>query len=133
MPEAIKITSDNYIKFAACALSKGFALDQELTIQTIHGANAYTLRKDKQQLRVKIQILIAYWLRMNFPFVFKFTDRLLADGIETSWHIGGLEPECKKLFKTYLKSARFGRQFMIWLRILFLYLKGFIYTSRGAN
>ncbi|MEC4987389.1 MAG: glycosyltransferase, partial [Oscillatoria sp. PMC 1068.18] len=68
MPQGETVSlSDNYIKFAALSLTKGFALSKELSIQRIHNNNIFTNRQDekKQKLRAKIDILTAYWLRIN--------------------------------------------------------------------
>jgi hypothetical protein len=42
MPEIIRITSDCYLKFVALGLAEGWLVSQELTLQRIHGKNAYT-------------------------------------------------------------------------------------------
>jgi hypothetical protein len=45
MPEPIRITSDNYIKFCSLAFSPGIMLQESLTLQRIHESNAYTHQK----------------------------------------------------------------------------------------
>ena len=42
MPEEIRITADNYLKFAALLYSPVLATPEKLARQRIHGANAYT-------------------------------------------------------------------------------------------
>jgi len=101
MPEEIVITSDNYLKFAASALSKGFFLNKELVLQRIHGNNAYTLRKDKQQLKARIQIFTAYWIRCKFPELSRFANALFVSGIAIYWRTGGIELEHREVVNKY--------------------------------
>lgn len=105
MPEAIKITSDNYLKFTVLALSKGFFLNKHLSIQKIHGANAYTFKDNNQRLKAKILILTAYWMRVKFPSLSMFTNGLLIKGIGIYWRTGGIEPESKHIVNKYLSSV----------------------------
>lgn len=105
MPEAIAITSDNYLKFTSLALTKGVFLNKYLSIQKIHGANAYTLRNNNQRLRARILILTAYWMRVKFPSLSKFTNGLFIRGIGIYWHTGGVEPEYKHVVNSYLSSV----------------------------
>lgn len=123
MPEAIKITSDNYLKYTALALSKGFALVNELALQRIHGDNAYSFRSDKQQLMAGIHILTAYWMRIKFPSLFRFTNNLFATGIGIYWRAGGADAESEKLVKSYLSSVAPLEKLKINSRALYHYLK----------
>jgi glycosyltransferase involved in cell wall biosynthesis len=101
MPEEIVITSDNYLKFAASALSKGFFLNKELVLQRIHGNNAYTLRNDKQQLNARIRIITAYWIRIKFPELSSFANALFVSGIAIYWRTGGIELEHREVVNKY--------------------------------
>lgn len=123
MPEAIKITSDNYLKYTALALSKGFALGKQLALQRIHGNNAYTLRSDKQQLIARIHILTAYWMRIKFPSLSRFTNNLFASGISIYWHAGGVDAESEEVVKSYLSSVAPLKRIEINSRALYHYLK----------
>jgi glycosyltransferase involved in cell wall biosynthesis len=70
MPEEIRITSDDYLKYAAFALTPGYILLEKLAQQRIHANNAYTLRKNQKSLRGKINILTAFWLKSNLLTIF---------------------------------------------------------------
>jgi hypothetical protein len=105
MPEGIRITSDDYIKYIALGLEPGFVILENLAIQRIHGNNAYTFRNDKQKLRAKIHILTAYWMKANFPILSKFTNNILATGMNMYWRSGGIDSEDRKLVNSYLSSA----------------------------
>lgn len=105
MPEATDVSiSDTYIKFSALALSKGFALAQELAIQRIHNDNVFTLRQDRPQLIARIHVLTAYWLRKKIPSVTKFANNLFAVGLGIYWRSGGIEAEYQEVVKSYLSS-----------------------------
>jgi glycosyltransferase involved in cell wall biosynthesis len=123
MPEAITITSDNYLKFMAYALSPGFFLAKELAIQRIHGNNSYALRDDKQYLRARIRVLTAYWMRIKLPSSVRFSNKLLAAGIGGYWRTGGIEPEYKSVVKSYLGSVSVLERLEIVSRALYHRLK----------
>jgi glycosyltransferase involved in cell wall biosynthesis len=80
MPEAIRITSDNYLKLSAMALAPGYYLEDQLSLQRIHGNNAYTGRKDTA-LEAEIQIAIALGLRNQCPALRGVWNRMYADGL----------------------------------------------------
>lgn len=105
MPEVIKITSDDYIKYIALGVSPGFIILEDLALQRIHDSNAYTFRSDKQQLRAKIHALTAYWMKANFPVLSKFTNNILAVGVTLYWRSGGIDEEGQKLVKSYFSSV----------------------------
>lgn len=123
MPEAINITSDDYIKYTALGLDQGFIILENLAIQRIHDNNAYTLRNDKQKLKAKIQVLTAYWMKNNFPILSKFTNNIFALGISIYWRNGGIEAECQKLVKSYLSSANPLEIFEMYARAFYYRLK----------
>lgn len=123
MPEEIAITSDNYLKLTASALSKGFFINEELTLQRWHGDNAYTFRADKQQLKARISILTAYWTRAKLPEFTTFTNKVFAQGLGIYWRTGGVEAESKNVIKLYLANLSLIEKTKIGLRAIFYSLK----------
>ncbi len=106
MPEADRVSiGDHYLKFMSSALSKGFFLNRELAIQKVHNDNAFTLKGSRQELRARICILTAHWLRIKLPVIAKFTNKLFATGIGIYWQAGGVETEYKEVVRTYLSSV----------------------------
>ena len=81
MPTEIKITSDDYLKYAALGTSRGYMLMEKLACQRLHGNNAYTGRSEKQALQGKIILQTAYFLKRDFPIVGAFADNLYALGL----------------------------------------------------
>jgi glycosyltransferase involved in cell wall biosynthesis len=123
MPEAITITSDNYLKFAAFYLERGFFIERELASQRIHCNNAYTLRKDKPQLRASVDIIIAYWLKIKFPKLKNFTNKLFAEGVGTYWRFGGVETPYRTVANSYWKSLPLSEKIEVLVRCLYHRLK----------
>lgn len=124
MPEAKTIgLNDGYLEFTALALSKGLLLDKELTLYRVHGANAYAMRKDKQKVQARIALLTAYWMRVNFPSFYKFTNNVLATGLGMSARAGGVATECQEFVKKYLSSVSLLERIEIYARASFHYVR----------
>ena len=123
MPDVITIVSDNYPKFMAYHLTKGFFLGKELALQRVHGDNAYTLSDHKQRLGARIRVLTAYWMRVKLPLSARFTNKLLAAGIGAYWRTGGVEDEYKTVVKSYLSSTSVPEMLEIFIRALYHRLK----------
>lgn len=106
MPCSGNVTiSDNYLKYAALALSSGILLAEHLAAQRIHGQNLYTFR-DNSQLRAEINIKTGFYLRQKFPDIYRFADKRFAEGcgemlVETSWSDLLSIPEFKAYFRAY--------------------------------
>ncbi len=123
MPEDIRITSDNYIKFTTLGLSIGCFLNKELVIQRVHGDNAYTLRKDKQQFKAIILILTAYWIRIKFPKLFRLANEICVNSLVIYWNTSGLNSEATDLVNKYFSSVTLWERFKIKSKTLYRYLK----------
>jgi glycosyltransferase involved in cell wall biosynthesis len=115
MPEEIRITSDDYLKYAAFSLSSGLMLNQVLAQQNIHGENAYTFKPNNTHLKIKTLILTAYWMKQNFPISAKFSDRLLALSlaIRRKW---GHQFECQTQVDRYLSASTGWERWEIYCR-----------------
>lgn len=132
MPEAATVSiSDNYLRFVALALSKGVLLNEELAVHRIHGGNSYAFRDDKQQLRARMLVLTAYWMRARVPSAVRFTNKLLAAGISTYWRAGGAEADSTKIIKSYLSSTSVLERTGIVLRALYYRLRDDYRNLRG--
>lgn len=106
MPEATTIgLNDAYLEFTAIGLSKGIILDKKLGLYRLHGANAYVMSKEKQQVQGKILILTAYWIRDKFPDLSKFTNNVFAAGLGAFWRAGGVQSEYQEFVRGYLSSV----------------------------
>jgi uncharacterized membrane protein len=74
-------------------------------------------------MKARISIFTAYWMRINFPSLSKFTDNLLVFGVGTYWCIGGLGKEGKEFFEKYLLLTNFRERLKINLKIFYFLLK----------
>lgn len=121
MPEDIRITSDDYIKYIALGISEGFISSELLSQQLIHGNNAYTLRTDKQLLRAKIQLQTAYWMRKNFTKMAAFSNSIFVSSKEITQDINSSEinSEIRDLECRYLALTTFHERLQIKMRLLY--------------
>jgi len=87
MPESIRITSDNYLKFSSMALAPGYYLEEQLVLQRIHGNNLYT-GLDDLKIKADAQIATALGLRSNFPALRRVCNRMYADGLAMELTLG---------------------------------------------
>jgi glycosyltransferase involved in cell wall biosynthesis len=126
MPEAIRITSDDYIKYVALGTSPGFIDLRTLALQRIHDNNAYTLRPNKVKLKTKIEVLTAYCIRKNFPELLKFTNNLFALNMNNYWKYLRNDTEYQKLIENYLALTSMLEKPEIYIRALYHYLRRWI-------
>jgi glycosyltransferase involved in cell wall biosynthesis len=118
-----KTSADRCLTFTAIALSKGFFLDRELTIQRIHGNNAYTAMDGRQQYMARAIIITANWMRTKFPEFAKFTNKSFAKGLSIYWRTGGIETSAKELVQNYLSSLSILERLEISLRAFYYNIK----------
>lgn len=116
MPTDIRITSDNYIKFAVLGTSPGFFVDAALAEQRIHGANAYTMRPGASALRGEIAVLTAVHLRRRFPELRRFANGLFGRGLSRIVPQVLLDVRIRHLVVGYLRNMHWSER----LRLLAL-------------
>ena len=104
---------DNYLKFSSYTLTKGYYLNEILSVQRIHGNNAYTLNPRNKIDQAKRTILAAYWLRKRFPIIQLFTDRLMAKGLAYQRQSGWTEAQYEQIIQEYLASTPLYRRLLI--------------------
>lgn len=122
MPEIITITSDNYLKVTAVALSEGYFLDKQLSFLRLHNNNNYTARNN-HFAKAKVAILTAYCLRKNWPFLAKPANKLFSRGLGIAWKIGGVEAEATQMIKSYISTVSPLERLEINLRAFYNCLK----------
>jgi glycosyltransferase involved in cell wall biosynthesis len=129
MPEEIRITSDDYIKYAALGLTPGFILLEEVASQRLHGSNHYTQspkenpNSQKRKIVAEVLLLTAYWLRFNFPHLSSFCNKVFAIGCAIRIQTGASDKRCTSLIDDYLSASapleRLNIRFRIWFNLLF--------------
>lgn len=106
IPETLPgFCADRYLSNVANALSPGFFLDKKLTLQGIHSNNSCTLREEQQQIQATIAMVTAYCMRVNFPYLARFTNRMFARGLSHCWKAGGVETKYNEVIKNYLSMV----------------------------
>lgn len=118
MPEEIRITSDDYLKYAGFGISRGIFLLKKLALQTIHDTNAYTLRKDKEQTAAQIAVLTAYWLRRKYPVLAPFTNKIFAYGVGTLSN-QGIEVRFREIINKYTDSLKLTEIIAFYIRVIY--------------
>ncbi|MBD2319195.1 glycosyltransferase [Phormidium tenue] len=119
MNQNIRITSDDYIKYAALGISKGFISFQPLAKQRIHGNNAYTGNTKVGILKGLIQILTAANLKEKFPELSKFANNLAALAITIFWWLGDDKYEMEKLINNYLAKTTLPEKLQIYSKAIY--------------
>ena len=110
MPEVIRITSDNYVKIAALAIAVGWIEPEIVSMQRIHGNNAYTNLKDgKRRLVGQTEVLTGICMYENFPTLCCLTMNMVNDGLVKLLTTGGISPDLKAKFYPYLRSVGITR------------------------
>lgn len=109
MPEAFKRGADRYVVAISPALSKGFYLDDKLTIQGIHQNNGNTLQEGAKfaQRRAYKALAVAYFMKAQYPEFHKTTDRIFARGLGLYWNIECQRSEEQDFIEKYLKTSKF--------------------------
>ncbi|HUJ94100.1 MAG TPA: glycosyltransferase family 2 protein [Terriglobales bacterium] len=87
MPKHIRITGDNYLTFTSPAFAPGFYISECLSLQRVHGANAYTANDDGL-FKATVQISIARGLHDSFPELARLANRLFANALAAKWTAG---------------------------------------------
>ena len=87
IPEAITITSDNYLKLSSLALEPGFFIAEQYTLQRIHSGNSYTA-KSNEAMRAEADLSVTLGLRAKVPAMRSICNCWYADGIARKWGSG---------------------------------------------
>jgi glycosyltransferase involved in cell wall biosynthesis len=119
MPEAERISlNDTYLQFTSFALGQGITVDQALSCLRVHGQNALTAKGATPQF-ARILVLSAYWIRRNFPEFRRLSDGLFASGLGMYWHLGGVDPNSRKIVREYLSTTLISARLQILARAIY--------------
>ncbi len=120
MPEAKRIgLNDGYLEFTSIALNPGLILDKKLGLYRIHGANAYVRSKNKYKVMARVSLQTGYWMRVKFPFLSRFSNKVFAEGLGHFWRSGGVEPEYQEFVDQHLASVTLPEKLEINARALY--------------
>ncbi|MBD1847837.1 glycosyltransferase [Cyanobacteria bacterium FACHB-63] len=117
IPEYLRISSDAYLRYSSLAISKGFFLNQSLSILRMHDENTYNsnTKDDRQKKRYARALLCqANSLRTNFPQLRKATNKLFAWGLVDLDQ--NLEVEYQEILQSYLVETSLLERIEIYSR-----------------
>ena len=98
MPEIIRITSDGYIKLVALGLAEGWVASQELSLQRIHGGNAYTRRPTgRRSIMGLTGLLTGVCLYEQVPTMRRLAVTMFSRGLGMCWVAGTSKSEYRRL------------------------------------
>ncbi|NJN48599.1 MAG: glycosyltransferase family 2 protein [Alkalinema sp. RL_2_19] len=124
MPQASAVTlSDDYLKYVAYGLTPGYVLLEELVVQRLHGHNAFTRRTDKHQLKARIHVLTAHWMRRNFPQLRRFANNLFAAGRSLYAGCDGIDANGQDWITQYWQATPWSERAVIQFKTLYYQVK----------
>jgi Glycosyl transferase family 2 len=110
MPEALRISADNYLRLAAACMAPGLLIPNQFAVHRIHGKNAFEARTDSAFLHAETNIKTSYYLRQRFPQTKPFVDRLFSHAV--GWLAGSTKvsqvwtiPESQQYFQDYFSPS----------------------------
>ena len=106
MPESIRITADNYLIFLACALERGVYLDEVLALQSLHGSNNYTMRRDRTLTQARVHLLIARGMRRRFPQLSILSNHIFSIAFADYVRALRRDPICEATIKDYVQNVK---------------------------
>lgn len=105
MPDVIR-ENDNYIKIAALSIATGWLSSETVSMQRIHGGNAYTnLASGKRRLVGRAELLMGICLHERFPALERLALNVVCHGLVRLLASGGVERELRKHTFPYLRSV----------------------------
>jgi len=118
MPRHIRITSDNYLTFSTPAFSPGFYISKCLSLQRIHGANAYTAKEDPVY-KATVQMSIARGMHDALPQLTPLANRLFANAVAERWSAGADFQECSRELRQYLRDCTVAESAEVLARVTY--------------
>ena len=106
MPESIRITADNHLIFLAEALERGVYLDEVLALQSIHGSNNYTMRRDRTLTQARVHLLIARDMRRRFPQLSILSNHIFSKAFGDYVTALRRDPICEATIKDYVQNVK---------------------------
>jgi glycosyltransferase involved in cell wall biosynthesis len=126
MPELLRITADVYVKLAALGSFVGWIETKALTIQKIHGSNAYTLQdKKRRRLQGRVNLLIGIYLKERFPRLKRSALHIASWGLGRSLATGGVEQDCKPVLTQFLTALPLVQRFMFLAKSAYWTMRAF--------
>jgi glycosyltransferase involved in cell wall biosynthesis len=117
MPEMIRITSDGYLKLAAMGLDEGWMASQELSLQRIHGENAYTRKQGgNKSIMALTGVFIGVGLYERIPILRRLAITIFSRGLGMCWISGVSDPDYRRLVGSFLRRMALRTKVQILLK-----------------
>jgi glycosyltransferase involved in cell wall biosynthesis len=117
MPEVIRITSDGYLKLVALGLSEGWMASEELSLQRIHGENAYTRRRSgRRKIMGLTAILTGISLYERVPDLRRLAVTTFSYGLGMCWTAGVSKSEYRQISESFIREVALRTKAEILLR-----------------
>jgi glycosyltransferase involved in cell wall biosynthesis len=130
MPEIIRITSDGFLKLVGISLAPGWMNDEELTLQRIHGDNAYTKRfAGKKRLVAKTSLLTGVCLWEKSPHLRRLAITLFSRGLGACCVPAGLDSDCRELAQPFLQQLSPRMKMEVLLRATYSGVRNLVSTA----
>ena len=129
MPESIRITADNYLIFVACALERGVYLDEVLALQSLHGSNNYTMRRDRTLTQARVHLLIARGMRRRFPQLSILSNHIFSIALGDYVRALRRDPICEATIKDYVQNIKIRELPDLFLRAGYHWMRRCFATS----
>jgi glycosyltransferase involved in cell wall biosynthesis len=122
MPGHIRITSDNYLTFCTPAFAPGFYVSECLSLQRVHGANAYTAKADPL-FKAAVQLSIAAGMHDTFPELSRLANRLFANAVAAKWTAGADFQDFSGELRQYLENCALSEKVEVLARTAYRLLR----------
>ncbi len=117
IPEVIRITSDGYLKLVALGLSEGWMTSEDLSLQRIHGENAYTRRRTgRRQIMGLTAILTGICLYERVPSMRRLAVTMFSSGLGMCWAAGASKSGYRQISGSFIREVALRTKAEILLR-----------------
>jgi glycosyltransferase involved in cell wall biosynthesis len=131
MPEIIRITSDGYMKLVALGLAAGWMISQELSLQRIHGENAYTRRRrGRNHIMGLTGLLTGICLYEKVPAMRRLAITMFSRGLGMCWIYSASKSDYRQCSWTFLRQMTLLTKAQIFLKATLCSARLLLYRSR---
>lgn len=125
MPVADGISlNDTYVQCASCALGPGVAFPTQLEWQRIHGNNGFTQQRPSRPLNIRITLLTAHWLRINYPFITQYANNMFAIGFGRYIRYRNIDTVSAEIIQKYFSCLTPPELLNIMVRAIVNFIRG---------
>ena len=132
IPETVRITADNYLKFPTLLLAPGFYTAEQLALQRLHPSNFYTRSKGSTN-RANVELSVACGLDSKFPELRVHCNRMFVSGVALSLLGDKVAPEVARQRDSYFKTRTASEKLAMTTRVAYRVMRGIKQKFAGDN